>query len=56
MSDMMTLAEPVELTDAELDAVAAGANDSLIDVHIHDVCVGVNANVITRNSQATTDC
>jgi len=48
--------ELIELNDAELDAVAGGHNASLVDVHIRDVCVGVNANVITRNSQATTDC
>ena len=50
------MAAMYELTGADLDAVSAG--HSLIDVDIHDVnvCVGVDANVITRNSQATTNC
>jgi len=36
---------PVELTDAELDAIAGGADNDLVDVDVQDI--NVNANVLT---------
>jgi len=39
------IAAPVELTDAELDVIAGGADNDLVDVDIQDV--NVNANVLT---------
>jgi hypothetical protein len=35
--------KPVELTDAELDAVAAGADSDGVDVDVQDINVNVNA-------------
>jgi hypothetical protein len=52
------LREMVELTDAELDAVAAGARQSgLVNVAVedslNDVNVGVAAQALTANSSQT---
>jgi hypothetical protein len=49
------LKEPVELTDAELDAVAAGARqEGLVNVAVerslNDVNIGVAAQALTANS------
>ena len=49
------LASPIELTDAELDAVAAGARQSgLVNVAVedslNDVNIGVAAQALTANS------
>ena len=41
----MKIAAPVELTDAEIEAVAGGSDNDLVDVDIQDV--NVNANVLT---------
>jgi hypothetical protein len=43
--DKTMFEKPIELTDAELDAVAAGSDNDLVDVDIQDV--NVNANVLT---------
>ena len=52
------LPAPVELTDAQLDAVAAGARQSgLVNVAVedslNDVNIGVAAQALTANSSQT---
>jgi hypothetical protein len=44
------LESPVELTDAELDAVAAGKNSSPALVNVSDVNVNVAAQALTAHS------
>ena len=57
MSEKILL-EPVELTNAELDIVCGGANQSgLVNVAVedslNDVNIGVNAQALTANSSNT---
>jgi hypothetical protein len=58
MSDAKTFSQPVELTDAELDAVAAGVKqEGLVNVAVedslNDVNIGVAAQALTAHSSQT---
>ena len=48
MHDTTALVEPIELTEAELDAVAAGA--SLVNISGNHVEVGAQVQVLTNRS------
>jgi hypothetical protein len=47
---MARLENPIDLTDAELDMIAAGQQEGLVNVNVEDVNVNVNANVLTRRT------
>ena len=58
MLDLNTIhTEPMELTDAELDAVAAGSGEQtqsgLVNVQAQEISVAVAANVLTNESTAS---
>jgi hypothetical protein len=54
VSPVELLASPVELKDAELDAVSAGVNDSdLVDVDVNKNDVAVQAVVVGSDNKQT---